>query len=61
VTISGINAACTGGTLQLALTDAANAAIGTGSGTVTGSGTLTLSISGTPVAANVTAYRSAIS
>lgn len=60
VTISGINPACAGGTLQLTLTNASNAAIGTGSGAVNSSGVLTVVISGAPLAADVTAYRSAI-
>lgn len=61
VTVSGIDAACNGGTLQLALTNAANAALGSGSGAVGTDGSVTVSIAGTAPAAQVTAYRAAIS
>jgi hypothetical protein len=60
VTVSGINAACSGGTLKLTLTGAANASVGSGSVAVTGTGNATVAISPTPLASTVTSYRSAI-
>ena len=60
VTVSGINAACSGGTLQLALIDGSNAALGSGSAAVDGSGSATVSITGTALASSVTAYKAAI-
>jgi hypothetical protein len=61
VTVSGIDAACNGGTLQLALVNAAGAALGTGSAAVGSGGSVTISVSGTAAAAQVTAYKAAIS
>jgi hypothetical protein len=60
VTVSGIDAGCSGGTLKLTLADASNASIGTGSGAVTGTGFVTLTIAGTPPSANVAKYQAAI-
>lgn len=60
VTVSGINAACAGGTLVLTLTDSSAAAIGSGSGAVTSSGYVTVSIDTPPPAASVMAYHVAI-
>lgn len=60
VTVSGINAACNGGTLQLTLADAANAALGSGSAAVDTSGYATVTIAGTAPAGSVASYKSAI-
>jgi hypothetical protein len=60
VTVSGINAACNGGTLQLTLADGANASLGSGSAAVTTSGSATITITGTAPAASVASYKSAI-
>lgn len=60
VTVSSINTACAGGTLLLTLTDASNAALGSGTASVTSSGSVTVTINTPPLAANVTAYRVAI-
>jgi hypothetical protein len=60
VTVSGIDAACNGGTLQLALIDASSAALGSGSAAVGTSGSDTISIGGTAPASSVTAYKAVI-
>jgi len=60
VTVSGINAACSGGTLKLTLAGASNSSLGTGSAAVTSSGAVTVSITGTAPAASVNAYHAAI-
>jgi len=64
VTVSGINAACAGGTLQITLANSSNASIGSGSAALPSSGFLgwaTVTIAGAPPSANVTSYRVAIS
>jgi hypothetical protein len=58
--VSGIAAACSGGTLQLTLANGSNAALGSGSAAVTASGNVTVSIAGTAPAAQVTSYKVAI-
>lgn len=60
VTVSGIDASCAGGTLQLTLANAANVALGSGSASVTGSGNVTVTIAGTAPAASIASYKVAI-
>jgi hypothetical protein len=60
VTVSGINAACSGGTLKLTLANSSNGSIGTGSGAVTATGFVTLTITGLPASATVAKYQAAI-
>jgi hypothetical protein len=59
VTVSDINAACIGGLLQVTLAGSGNAALGSGTGTVTGP-YLTVTISGAALASSITSYNVAI-
>jgi hypothetical protein len=64
VTVSSINTACSGATLQVTLTDGANVSLGNGSVALPASGftgAATVTVTGTAPSANVAAYRVAIS
>src|SRR3954468_11051790 len=60
VTVSGIAAACSGGTLRLTLARGANAPLASGAGPVTASAPVAVAITGAAPAGSVNAYHVAI-
>jgi hypothetical protein len=60
LSVGNISAACAGGTLYVTLTNAANASLGSGTVSNIAAGAVTVPISNGGAAANVTAYRVAV-